>query len=379
MQEEAKLLVVQYQLLKFNFDSDIKEISDIERNDYSFSDGWGLIDSHFFKKEILRKYFKHSLWSAIQIRIGGYKGVLMTADLSDHSQKILVRKSMRKFELNPLQIDVDLEVIRLATYSPGYLNKQIILLLWSNGIDPQIFIDLQRNYFLKLKEYYNLQNLGINHKYPAELFQSFKFIQSKLIDLHAKGVDYYNDPFIKPIIKTIWYNRLRNLRKKFRIYDSLGWNLIGVMDPYDCLQEGEVFIQYWKRTRYANKREAYSKTIITGKVLVTRSPTVHPGDIRILNAVDEPALKGYVNVLVFSSKGDRPDQSKMGSGDLDGDVYWINWRKEFVQNYNEREPDENHVSEEVYENKSLVRRALVDSNNNLSRAQWVENFVAFLK
>ena len=80
-------------------------------------------------------------------------------------------------------------------------------------------------------------------------------------------------------------------------------------------------------------------------------------------------MKDYVNVLVFSSKGDRPDQSKMGSGDLDGDVYWINWRKEFVDNYIEREPDENHVSEEVYENKSLVRRALVDSNNNLSRAQ----------
>ena len=84
---------------------------------------------------------------------------------------------------------------------------------------------------------------------------------------------------------------------------------------------------------------------------MTRSPTVHPGDIRVLNAVDEPALKDYVNVIIFSSKGDRPDQNKMGSGDLDGDIYWINWRKEFVENYDEKKPDGNYISEEVYEDK----------------------------
>lgn len=61
-------------------------------------------------------------------------------------------------------------------------------------------------------------------------------------------------------------------------------------------------------------------------MLVTRSPCVHPGDIRILNAIsaaEVPKLKGMINVIVFSKKGDRPDFNKMGSGDLDGDIYWI--------------------------------------------------------
>ena len=46
----------------------------------------------------------------------------------------------------------------------------------------------------------------------------------------------------------------------------------------------------------------------------------------------------YVNVIIFSSKGERPDQNKMGCGDLDGDIYWINWRPEFVDNYHEKSP-----------------------------------------
>jgi RNA-dependent RNA polymerase len=60
---------------------------------------------------------------------------------------------------------------------------------------------------------------------------------------------------------------------------------------------------------------------VTGKVVVTRSPCLHPGDIRLLTAVDKPELAHLVNVIVFSSKGLIPEQSKMAAGDLDGDIY----------------------------------------------------------
>lgn len=55
----------------------------------------------------------------------------------------------------------------------------------------------------------------------------------------------------------------------------------------------------------------------------------------MLNAVKKDQLKEYVNVILFSAKGKRPEQDKMASGDLDGDIYWINWRKEFIDNFHE--------------------------------------------
>ncbi|KAK8996128.1 hypothetical protein V6N11_076376 [Hibiscus sabdariffa] len=48
--------------------------------------------------------------------------------------------------------------------------------------------------------------------------------------------------------------------------------------------------------------------IVVGKVVVTKNPCLHPGDVRILEAVYEAQLeeKGLVNCLVFPQKGERP-------------------------------------------------------------------------
>ena len=45
---------------------------------------------------------------------------------------------------------------------------------------------------------------------------------------------------------------------------------------------------------------------LQGDVLVTRNPCTHPGDIRQLRCVNKPELSHLYNVIVFSSKGDRP-------------------------------------------------------------------------
>jgi RNA-dependent RNA polymerase len=43
--------------------------------------------------------------------------------------------------------------------------------------------------------------------------------------------------------------------------------------------------------------------------------------------VDRPELRHLENVVVFSSKGERPDANKMSCGDLDGDIYLVMWDK----------------------------------------------------
>ena len=67
--------------------------------------------------------------------------------------------------------------------------------------------------------------------------------------------------------------------------------------------------------------------IIQSKVIVSRNPCTHPGDVRLLNAVDRPEFHHLNNVIVFPSTGDRPLCNMMSGGDLDGDVYFVCWNK----------------------------------------------------
>ena len=79
--------------------------------------------------------------------------------------------------------------------------------------------------------------------------------------------------------------------------------------------------------------------------MVTKNPCNHPGDIRRLKAIcstDEryDSFRHLFNVIVFPSKGYRPQQNKMSGGDLDGDVYMAIWDKSLVEKFEESPPSE---------------------------------------
>jgi hypothetical protein len=63
-------------------------------------------------------------------------------------------------------------------------------------------------------------------------------------------------------------------------------------------------------------------------VLVTKNPCLHPGDLRVLRAVDNPRLSHLVNVVVFPRKVKRPISDMITGSDLDGDIYWACWDKQ---------------------------------------------------
>jgi hypothetical protein len=59
------------------------------------------------------------------------------------------------------------------------------------------------------------------------------------------------------------------------------------------------------------------RTIHTGQVAVTRSPTNHPGDVQLANAVDVPKtsmLRDLYNCVIFSQWGARDLPSQLGGG-----------------------------------------------------------------
>ena len=116
-----------------------------------------------------------------------------------------------------------------------------------------------------------------------------------------------------------------HLKKKARILLPESCVLIGVIDPTGTLEENEIFVHIrkdnfsmhhhgygidnrknrMKQAEIINSIDSLTE-IIEGDVLVTRNPATHPGDIRMLKCVDKPQLRYLFNVVVFSSKGERP-------------------------------------------------------------------------
>ena len=93
---------------------------------------------------------------------------------------------------------------------------------------------------------------------------------------------------------------------------------MGCIDETGLLDENEVFIKCdnvlmmrgdeelnGEEEEYEEDKdnESLVYTILKGKIAVAKNPCMHPGDIRVLNAVDRPQLRHLVNCIVFPSKG----------------------------------------------------------------------------
>lgn len=67
------------------------------------------------------------------------------------------------------------------------------------------------------------------------------------------------------------------------------------MDETGVLEEGQIYCTFGTK-------------VVHGNVVITRSPALHPGDVRVVTAVDVSSnslLRGLSNVVVFSQKGPR--------------------------------------------------------------------------
>jgi len=95
--------------------------------------------------------------SALQIRLAGAKGVLQVNPRLQGLQ-VQLRSSQIKFPSN----DLSFNVIRCSTYSLGFLNRQMIILLHCLGVPEEFFIERQRQalQFLNVTEMANLVKLA---------------------------------------------------------------------------------------------------------------------------------------------------------------------------------------------------------------------------
>jgi len=311
------------------------------------SDGIGLIDEAYFNSSIAPIIDKTSKQcSALQIRYGGYKGMISIAYNKPllHSKTgepidLVLRPSMKKFDSNHTVI----EICKVSGYTPGYLNSEAIILMEDLGVEKQVFIDFftkQINYYKDaFKEPLVAKSIFIGGSNLSKLGT-----QSVLRLFHGE-LHYWSfhaweqDTHVKSILHAMMKSHVADVKNKCRIHVPDAVNLLGILDAVDnVLLEGEVFIQvpnnyntsYEQECNGINNEIKQSYRIIEGDVIVLRYPCVNPNDVLRLKAVNKPELRNYKDVIVFSQQGNMPVTVRLSKGDLDGDNYFATWDKNIV-------------------------------------------------
>ncbi|RIA85008.1 putative RNA-dependent RNA polymerase 1 [Glomus cerebriforme] len=294
---------------------DIEEIPDIIRHGYTFSDGVGKI-SYSLANKIAQKLELKSIPSAFQFRMAGYKGVLCQSRYLRENQ-VQVRPSQQKFKSNHNV----LEIIRCSSYLPAYLNRQAITLLSALGIPDEIFIKM------KDKQVNDLSKIFESEKTALDLLQQNideYGISKSLVELVKAGFLQTKDPYLINLISLFRITTLRDLKKKAKIRVGEGAFLMGVIDETKTLKEDEVYCCVTDPYNPSNRK------LITGKCIVFRNPCFHPGDVRIVTAVDCKTLSNLKDVLVFPAVGFRDIPNQCSGGDLDGDDFTLIYDKQLI-------------------------------------------------
>lgn len=145
-----------------------------------------------------------------------------------------------------------------------------------------------------------------------------------------------NEPAIRSLVRLLCTKALYLIKWKARIFVEKGAHLLGVIDELGVLEEGQIYLR---------TNDGKTDSTVTGKCIIYRAPTRHPGDIQVVEAVDHPALRasGLVNVVVFNRAGARDLPSMLSGGDLDGDLYSVIWDSKLTK-YRKEEPMD-YVSE----------------------------------
>ncbi|THH34116.1 hypothetical protein EUX98_g35 [Antrodiella citrinella] len=303
---------------------DILTIDDIKDPDghWVFTDGVGTISRDLARevwRELTRSQRRRNRRRcppAFQIRFMGSKG-MVSIDYELTGRVICLRPSMIKFEApNSREIEVARAFDKPGPFS---LNRPLIMVLEGLGVPYETFETLQKNAVT------NAQGSVESLARAAKLLEAYGLGQSYqltsvLLSLDKLGLGpLFWDPFWLQMMKFAIHHVLRELKHHARIPVPDAWNLVGIADIHEYLEEGEIFV-------HISTKEGNS-FYLEGPTMVSRSPCIHPGDVQMARAIGSPPMdspfvhESFRNCIVFSVKGNRPLPSCLGGGDLDGDLF----------------------------------------------------------
>ena len=312
----------------------LKELADIERNGFNFTDGVGRISPFLARlagDELGILQHSPDPPSVFQIRLGGCKGILALSPTS-RGRDIHIRRSQYKFAAK----HEGLEVIRWSQYACANLNRQLILIMSALGVPDCVFIEKLRTQLSKI------ERAMTDEKTALSILQ--KDIDQNQMTLRIAGMildgfQRSNEPFVTSLLQLWRAWSIKYLKEKARITIGGGALLFGCVDETATLQGHfddapkppangsisekaryvpEVFVQ-------VSKGADDKPGIILGPMLLARNPSLHPGDIRVVVGVDVPELHHLKDVVVLPQTGGRDLASMCSGGDLDGDDFLVIW------------------------------------------------------
>jgi len=166
-----------------------------------------------------------------------------------------------------------------------------------------------RQSFSESSKLFGLHGLGVSFRLASLLVNLTAHLRFDIwSDSSSKGLRHH---LVEDSIHCASTHALCSIKHRAHIPVPGSFTLLGVSN---CLREGEIYATiFYERTGVSQP--------VVGRVLISRSPQVHPGDLQYVTAVCRPELDHLKNVVVFSCQGERSLPSCLTGGDLDGDDY----------------------------------------------------------
>ncbi|KAF1913648.1 RNA dependent RNA polymerase-domain-containing protein [Ampelomyces quisqualis] len=321
----------------------VVKIPDIERKGYCFTDGVGKI-SQFLAQMAAQELGLSSAFenppSLFQFRLGGCKGVL-ALDPGITGSEVHIRPSQLKFEAE----FTGLEIIRSSALATPFFNRQIIIVLSDLGVPDNVFIGKQQEMVNDYeKAMTNEETAVMKLRKHIDMNETTLTMAGMVIDGFMKN----REPFMMSLLKLWRSATIKNLKEKARIAIEDGAFVLGCVDETSTLKGHlddpqsrqnatreekletlpEIFIQVDDTVLGKGKKGHYK--IVEGICVLARNPSLHPGDLRMVRAVNVPALHHLKNVVVLPQTGDRDLANMCSGGDLDGDDYMVLWDLDLI-------------------------------------------------
>ncbi|KAK4180689.1 putative RNA-dependent RNA polymerase 1 [Triangularia setosa] len=332
---------------------------DVERNGRMFSDGVGVLSLE--AAEAIYEAIPESKGkpTCFQIRWAGAKGML-SLDTGLEGSQICIRPSMKKFESSD---EANLDICDMASKPiPMMLNRQLVKILEDMDAPAWWFRELQHKEVSRLRTITRTVNNTASFLAMKDIGKSIRLPQF-LRQTEAMKVDYRQDLFLRNVVEMVLLKEIKLIKHKARISVPQGITLFGVMDETGLLEEGQVYVTF------DTLQGRYSEPPGCQKVVVTRSPALHPGDIQLAENVIPPEghrLGELRNCVVFSQKGSRDLPSMLSGGDLDGDIYNIIWDEAIVSQVRTFPPAD------------YPRLPIVELSRKVEAADMIDFFVDFI-
>jgi hypothetical protein len=195
-------------------------------------------------------------------------------------------------------------IVKTATYNPFRMNRELLNLLTSHAdAPPSIAQAVEEMHEAELRR------LGAMLLEPSAARGVLAKVlgEGEVTDLQRSGLDVLADRYLLALLRHVYSFRVCLLRRKtgIPVCRSLGCLLMAIPDPFHVLKPNQVFFNVRSFDPATGTEGGYAPRVCD-RVLMFRNPCLHPGDLRVVEAVDCEQLRMYTNVLILPSHPDCP-------------------------------------------------------------------------